>query len=437
MTNMKRIILFTFLVVSFRIFVCVGSVYSSLIYPPNTYGLSARGIALGNALTGDDKDLSICYFNPAGLASGGFYGVGVGYIFTSPDLTGGYVDGDKIHEGTNNHIVLINVRADIRKLFSDTLPIPPIGFGLSLAMDDNFSTMMVFDDMRTYKGEFYRYGMANFTMQGAIGVGITKWMSMGIGFHGGFKGKGEVVTKADVTGGTANEGTRMRGAFKPHILGGLYFHDDAWGIGLTFRDHTIGTFESIKVEATPSISSMVLPTMHIPMNFFDTYVPTQVALGASWDISPMVSVLADLTWQDWSKYDKIASRSHFVGSHAKFDTVDIYSPRAGIEIHPIEQVALRSGYRFEQTPFRKVGTRFPEVSDTIKGKVILDNDTHLFSFGTGYVYSNPKVLAVDFGFDLTYQLHYFTPRQAETSDGYNYESSGLLHLISGSMEIRY
>ncbi len=437
MKNLRRIIFLAFLVASFRVFVCVGSVYASLIYPPNTYGLSARGIALGNALTADDQDLSICYFNPAGLAKGDSHGLGLGYIYTMPDMSGGWVDGQTVEEDTKNTIVLINVRANIRKLFSENLPVPPIGFGLSLAMDDNFSTMMVFDDMRTYKGEFYRYGMANFTMQGAIGVGVTPWMSIGLGFHGGFKGDGIVTTRADVTGGTDNEGTRMRGAFKPHLLGGIYFHGEKWGVGVTYRDQTMGTFESIKVDAAPSIAEVALPTMHIPMNFFDTFVPNQIALGLKWNIHPSVKTLADFTYQNWGEYDKLAAKSHFVGSLARFDTVDIYTPRVGIETYPVEVLALRSGYRYEQTPFRTIGTRFPETGDVIKGKVILDNDTHVFSLGGGYTLDNDELLAVDFIFDLTYQLHYFVPREAESSDGYNYQSRGLLHLLSGSVEVRF
>ncbi len=405
---------------------------ASLIYTPNTYGVTTRSMAMGNALAADDQDIADCYYNPAGLASAEKHALQFGYTYTMPFLEGGPEGGDRVKLNDNNRLVYFGFRANIGKLFHERLKFPPLGIGFQVAVDDNFMTMMVFDDMRTDKGNFNRYGLSNLSMQGGLGIGITKWMSLGIGFHGGFRGWGEVVTEADVNGTTSNEGTKMRGAMRPRPLGSLYFHGEKWSIGLAYREETYGTFEPIDVKATPAISGLELAEMDLELNFFDTFVPREATVGVSWQIVPEVLWLAETSWRQWSRYEKEAGNSTYVGSLARFDTIDIWTPRTGLEAEPIEDFKVRAGYRYEQTPFRTIGTRYPAGSKDILGTVVLDNDTHVASLGCGYIFNTHSVILVDLTLDFAYQLHYFTPREAKTSDNYVFDSEGHLHLMSGS-----
>ena len=431
----KSVVLFAALVAFF--FVLCRQVFASIIYVPNTYGLTARGIALANALTGDNEDLSGAYYNAAGLTGVEESEFGLGYIYSMPFLHGGLQDGSRVRENTNNKIVSIALRLNVRRFFSENINMPAIGFGLNVTADDNFSTMMVFDDMRTHNGAFDRYGLSNMSMQAAFGIGITDWMSLGLGFHGGFLGRGIVETKADVDGSTANEGTRMRGSLRPRPLGSLFFHGDSWGIGLNYRDETFGSFEPIDVEAEPSLSGLEIPTLDIPMNFFDTFVPREASLGFSWDATEDLTVLGDLSWRNWDRYGKAAAKSHYVGSMASFETIDIWTPRLGLEYAASDQMTLRSGYRYEQTPFRTIGTRFPQGGEEVHGKVILDNDVHVASLGGGYAFDSKRILAIVMTLDMVYQLHYHVFRQAKTSDGYLFESEGAVHLVSGMVTFSF
>ncbi|NLH48082.1 MAG: hypothetical protein GX444_05695 [Myxococcales bacterium] len=410
---------------------------ASFIYTPNTYGLSARGAALGNALTGDGGDIAAEYYNPAGLAYPVPSQIGVGYLYGRPFLAGGLVGGDRVRENESNRIGTFATRVNVTNLFQDTVPLPPIGFGFSVAVDNNFFTMMAFDDMRTSRGDFLRYGLANLVMQGALAVGVADWLSVGVGFHGGFRGNGEVETIADVNGSTANEGTRMRGHNHPVPLAGLFFHGRTWGLGLTYREETYGGFESIEVTATPALYGTPLATMHIPMDFVDTFVAREAAVGVSWDVLPRWKLLVDGSWRNWSRFDNVFEENHFVGSHSRFTTIDLWTPRIGSEVEVFDNFVVRGGYRFEQTPFHTIGTRYPYPDHTIKGTVILDADTHVGSAGVGWRLHSPEVLKHDLVFDAAYQLHYLVPREAQTSDGYTFHSEGTVHLFAAGMRIEF
>jgi long-subunit fatty acid transport protein len=414
-----------------------GPSFASLIYTPNSLGLSARGIGLANALTGDAADMSAMYFNPAGLAVGDEQQLEFGYICDLPYLSGGLVHGPIVRQNDGNRIGYFSTRVDIKRLFPSDWRVPPIGVGFNVAVDNNFMTMMAFDDMRNTDGAFYRYGMANLTMQGAAAVGVTDWLALGVGFHGGFRGQGVVTTRADVSGATSNDGTQMRGSFHPAFLGGLFLHGGDWGVGLTYRDETFGAFQSINVTATPTIANVPLPTLHIPMNFLDTYVPREASVGVTWAIAPAFEALADASWVNWARYERVARRSYFAGSGSQFGTIDIWTPRAAVEAHPVENASVRLGYRYEQTPFRTIGTRYPVPNHAIAGKVILDNDDHVLALGGGWLFDSHRVLDLDVNLDFAYQLHLLPTREAPTSDGYLFRSSGLMHLFTAAVKFAF
>ena len=410
---------------------------ASLIYIPNTYGLSARGLSLVNALAADAEDSSACYYNPAGLASTDQTQMELTYLYSWPLMKGGLDNGRKVEERFNNKILSFSIKTSVSKLFQEKFNVPPIGFGINVAVDDNAGTMMAFDDERSSFGRFTRFGMANFVLQGAFGIEITPWMSFGIGIHGGFKGYGSVKTHADVNGDTYNEGMKMRGGFRPQPLTSLNFYRESWNIGIVYRAQTNGSFEPINVEAEPSLQGFDIETMNLNLNFLDTFAPHQVMLGATWQVIPQVKLFGQFDWRKWGEYDKIAKESQYVGAVADFDTVDLYTPRAALEYEAIENLDLRFGYRYEQTPFRKIGTRFPRTGEKVKGTVILDSDAHVMGFGMGYVFDKRTIIKADLNIDFAYQFHYFQPRKANTSDGYTFTSQGTLHLISFGTGLRF
>lgn len=399
-----------------------------MIYTPNTLSLSPRAMALANAMTGDADDVSAHYYNPAGLALPRGHSMEVAYIYSKPFLEGGREDGPTIRERQSNRIVVLSTRVDLARL-AGSWRCPPLGMGLSVNVDNDFRTMMVFDDMRASNGTFDRWGMANMTMQGALGVGVLPWLALGAGFQGGFLGSGIVETEADLTGGSSNEGTRMRGSFAPAPIGGVYVFGANWGAGAVFREETWGSFESIDVSATPAIAGQEFPEMELPLDFLDTYVPREIALGARVDRGA-VSILADLSWKQWSRYEVVAAESHFVGSHSMFDTVDVWTPRAGVEWGLWENADLRAGYSFDQTPFRTIGTRFPGGGggDT-RGKVILDADTHVLALGAGRRFDAGGFLSIPWSVSAAYQAHVLAARDARTSDGHVYRSDGAVHVV--------
>lgn len=416
-----------------EVFCTTNVARASSIYTPNTLGLSPRAVALANALGGDADDLAVHYFNPAGLALTDHSEVGTSYIYTMPRLVGGPVGEATGHERASNRIVVIGLRVDLDALAGPRLRPPPLGLGFSVAVDNNFRTMMIFDDMRSSNGEFDRWGPANMVMQSAIGVGLTPHLALGLGFHGGFRGEGVVETRADLSGETSNEGTRMRGSFHPMPLGGLYVHGSGFGAGATYREETWGSFESIDVTAQPTIAGLPVPALHIPMNFLDTYVPRDITLGAHWDATPGLRLLADGSWRQWSRYEQVAATEKYAGARSRYDTLDLWTPRAGVEWTMNEEWTVRGGYRFEQTPFRTIGTRYPDFGTTTRGKVMLDADTHVGGGGFGWRPPIGEWLRVPVRLDAAYQYHALVPRRASTSDGHLFHAGGGVHVFAAGL----
>jgi len=400
---------------------------ASLLFVPNTYGLSARSVGMGNAMTAVGDDYSMTFFNPGALGALETNQLDLGYLYASPRFTGGPKNGGgDVDFDTCNRITLIGFTMNLSTLFEKE---QGLGLGFDLAVDNNMKSFLAFEETRDDDGQFIRYGLSSVTMVTALGVRILPQLHVGLGGFVLVKGKNTMVTKSDLTGETQEEEILVDAepAIAP-IVGIFAPITPKWTLGAVYRGKGVAEFSSIEANADAMISESSLTTLNLLMAFKDTYVPQQVALGAGFRPTPELLIALDGTWANWADYEDEIKKGDVVRDDSEIETRDIIIPRIGVEYAPLEDLFLRLGYYYEETPFES-----PGVGDT----VVLDNAKHVFSFGLAYDVTQINALSFPVTIGASYFNHYLVPRTVENNEGREYASSGDLHGVIGTMTLRF
>ena len=107
--------------------------------------------------------------------------------------------------------------------------------------------------------------------------------------------------------------------------------------------------------------------------------------------------MADVSWTQWSSFDKLVI--NFGGSLNTSPSVttenwrDTWRFSTGVTYNPTAQLAVRTGFAFDQTPVPDAEHRTPRIPD---------NDRYWVSVGAGYAFSDTV------GADIGY-AHLFVP----------------------------
>jgi len=406
---------------------CVSIAQAGLVFIPNTYGMSARSIGLGNAMTAVGNDYSVAYFNPAALGAMTTSQLDIGYLYAAPRFNGGLNDGgDEINFETDNKLVLLGFTMNLSELFNNK---HGLGLGFDMSIDNNLKSFMNFEDSRDDNGQFARYGLSSVTMVTGLGIKIIPQLYVGGGGFIMIKGENKLIAETDMAGNTREEEIQVSAepAFAPIISLYAPVHP-VITIGASYRGKALAKFDAIDATTDALVSDSRLTTLNLLMAFKDTYVPQQATLGVA--VRPMQELLlsVDGTWANWGDYDEEVSKKDAVKENADFDTHDIYIPRFGIEWTALENVCFRAGYYYEDTPFSDPG---------IGNAVVLDNAKHVFSLGAAHDITYIPFLAHPLTVGATYFNHYLISRTVEAGDGRKFESSGDLNGVIGTLTLRY
>lgn len=177
---------------------------------------------------------------------------------------------------------------------------------------------------------------------------------------------------------------RMRPTGAPYL--GLLASPVPWlRIGVTYRgplEHHVEGPLDIQAE----YASLKLP---LPVRVAtDTwYSPRQVAGGVTLTVSRRLTVVADLTWyqftalrsNDYPFIKVSAGDNNVLLAYPELDPLgwrNVWAPRVGVEVRPGRHVALRAGYGFRTAMLTKPGTRNSNV---------LDGPVHSLSIGAGWM----------------------------------------------------
>lgn len=122
-------------------------------------------------------------------------------------------------------------------------------------------------------------------------------------------------------------------------------------------------------------------------------LPQSASAGFHYAINDMLGIAADVRWVDWSQFDEL--RVEFASNQPDSVTVenwdDSWRYAVGLDVHPCENVDLRLGYSYEETPVPGPGFRTPRIPDL---------DRHWFTVGAGYWITEDLLFNVSYAYIL-------------------------------------
>jgi Outer membrane protein transport protein (OMPP1/FadL/TodX) len=379
----------------------VGVTGSASANPLDTFGFGSRESAMAGAMVADTHSFAANYYNPAGLVSAPGTELAIGYFHTSQRL--------KINGRDNGVDPVRGVIGGI--VAPGKLLGVPFAFGVAVHLpDDRLSRVHSLKD-ETPRWEMYDNRSQLLFIATNLAVRPVSWLDIG----GGVAYLAATTARMDISGtAVIPPGDPYDSQLRHEVDGdlttvrfpiaGLRVHlSDDLKIGMAYRGeskldlkfgaylHGEVDYSGIRVPATYVLESQT----------FDVFHPRQAVLGASYQVTPRLRTNLDLTWVDWSAYERPISNSRTeltveiedlpldippspkptVGEDPRFE--DRILPRLAVEFLTVAEehveVPVRVGYIFERSPV-------PEQSGNTNS---VDTDRHVISAGVGLRLVNP------------------------------------------------
>ncbi|MBL8721587.1 MAG: outer membrane protein transport protein [Myxococcales bacterium] len=408
---------------------------TALAGPAETYGFLSRSTAMGGAVSADATDVSANFYNPAGLASAPGVRIDIGYMRANASLRMNGKDNgvDAVHG------LVFGLVAPGKLLGM------PFAFGVALHLPDDRVFRVRALDQQQPRWEIYDNRPQRLFFGAHLAIQPVKWLEIG----GGLVFLAATRARLDITGDLSLSDaatSRLRHEVDADLtsirypqLGLRLKPTDRLRLSAVYR----GEFQlTLDIEARLAVQaklrdSSCATTLCVPFFTYLTtssvnaFLPRQVVLGGSYDVTPDVTLDADVTWIQWSSYKSPMSA---VTAQTKFDPPPGFPasltpekpaptvvlppnfqnrvvPRIGVEARlPLSpkghSLALRGGYFYERSP----------VPPQSGGTNFVDADRHAFSVGTGLKLHAPFTeMPGDIHFDLHAQWSYL-PERVFTKD---------------------
>ena len=349
---------------------------------------------MGSASTADSADPSANYYNPAALASVRTIQLSLGYFRADHHLA---------INGQDNHV-------DPVKGVNIAMAVPgrvlgvPVAFGLALHLPDDRVSRVRALRQEQVRWELYDNRNQRLYLAANVAIRPVKWLEVG----GGVSFMSSTTGRLDITGQANIFSTKdswMRHEVDADLTSirypqlGIRAHlGKRARVGLTYR----GEFQlglDLKARLNGNISSLTTALYDLSTSSVNAFLPRQIALGGSFDVTDRFRANVDLTWFNWSAY---------IPPVAKLDVVldipppfggwpagitppaqpattivlpinmsDRLVPHLGLEWHAIQEkrvdLFVRGGYEFAQSP----------IPDQTRTTNYVDLDRHTGSVGLG------------------------------------------------------
>ncbi len=393
---------------------------------PGEYGLTARGVGMGNAMTAVSDDPGLVYHNPAGMAAVSGSQYGFGYLFAKPDFQGG-PKGELRDYTEPNNILLNSLVLDLSGILKSRRP---FAAGLFVDFDRNGRQLMDFSDAGYEDGKFYRYGRAGTVGILSFALGITDWLNVGGGVMAMQHSFVHYNYSTDLTGVTHAEGMTREDRLNYSALLSAFLDFQHFDIGVTYRGENYRKIGDVDIDSQTLVGQAELSSFPVVMQFQDSYTPRNISVGVSFDLHEDVLVAIDGAWSNWGRFDELTADDDSPRADVEYDFVDVYSGRFGFEYSMTKNLPVRLGYGFLPTPVRKAGS---------DGNIYLDNDRHVFSMGLGYLFTDMPVIATPLGLDVAFMHQYLAPDKYDSADDepIEFQSKGNLNCGVVSLTFRF
>lgn len=381
-------------------------------HAPDTYGLGARGAAMGGALVADATDFSASYYNPAGLAGATGLGLSIGYAYASNHLrANGRDSGVRDVHGISGGLVAPGEVLGV-----------PFAFGLATFLPDDGLSRITAIRQETPRWELYDDRLSVLYLAASVAVRPLPFLEIGggVAFLASTRGRFSVTGRADALSpydsALRHEVDADLTSIRTPQLGARVRAGDLGFVGVAYRGEAkLPLSIDARLEGVVDFAGIEVPLLYeLESRTVDAFLPRQVVVGASFQRIEGLRVNVDVTWVDWSSYESpvARTRAHLEAAPPPELPLDLPDdprptpvvplrfadrlvPRLGVEyVVPVAgglraagqragrravELPLRAGYVYERSPVP------PQrgVTNTI------DADRHTFSLGAGVVLSRP------------------------------------------------
>ncbi|WP_051294981.1 OmpP1/FadL family transporter [Maridesulfovibrio bastinii] len=391
--------------------VCSGKVYASGFA---LYEWSARGNALGGTLVARADDPSAVAYNPAGITQ--LNGTQTLAGFTTLTLTNSLITnygGDEKNESLKEQYYLAP-HAYLTHQINDNA-----WFGLGLYSKYGLGTKY----SETWRGRYSSYdtSIETYSVNPNLAYKFNKYFSAAIGMELMYV-KADLRCKRDPTGvnnpdssGATDIDQRIRvDGITPGFNAALRVTpNDQWAIGFVYRSqmnhHAKG---DVTYDSPAGISS--------PLYFNDTNVtmamstPNTYSIGVAYKPFENFSIEGDAIFSQWSSFKNLSYRFESATAIGRKEAdvakkwSDVWRFQLGVEYSPVEDLDLRVGYVYDQSPIR----------DGYEDYMMPTNDRQIISTGVGLHFGETVL-------DLSYSYLWMKDRKIEARAG-----SGVLDTTS-------
>ncbi|MGD9006263.1 MAG: outer membrane protein transport protein [Desulfobacteraceae bacterium] len=439
--------LFHFLTAIISSLILSHSVFAATI--ADTYGLSPKGMGMGNAMTAHVNDWSSVYYNISGLgrtshlpkdaSRGEFF---AGYLYTKPSTE---LDIPKRYSGTTYYDTnadedldfgsfVIGAALDLNSIYKMPKVISSSRFGLALSVGDDLTVARA-NDVEPQTHNYLRFGKEAQQMMFISGVGLgflDDSFGIGIGIKSSFGGK-TVILLEDVQVGTDPQTPRQQTSMDLELdtsswVAGLYIDfgkmvESLNGLSFGFAYREESKFElDLKTISVVEVGGIPLD---LNLSMLDYYQPASFNAGLSYRITDRWLVAVDVEHQTWSDYDVSSNQSYHNNSILP-ELDDICIPKIGLQYRANPKAAFYLGYYYQPS-------FVPD--DAVKGDVNwLDNDKHVASIGLSYDTGKWAGLQKPMVLHAGYQFQYLVDRTVEkdtpTTLNPSYSYGGTVHTVT-------
>jgi long-chain fatty acid transport protein len=389
----------------------------------DTYGFGPRAAAMGGAMTAEARDYSAVFYNPALLVER--KDIDFGFSFQWNKMV------SDVHSEREPELDCALCTPPDSVGYSLGLLFPLAGkvknrvaLGLGIYIPSQRLLRLLAPEPNAPFWYHYQSGFERIVIHVGAGIKITDWLTIGLGAQV----LADLVPEqgglgADVKVDLFNKTVKARSidahlATRVSPVLGLQVHPiERLRIGATYRGEISLLYQipaSVDLEGIGVLGFTIQGTTH--------YTPHTVAFGASWDITPELTVALDGEWQHWSaapspymdiSIDLSGDTLKALGLEDALDIKslvqrpgfsDTVNTRLGVEYRLSDRFAARLGGFFKPTPVPK---------QSVPGTNILDCDAIGIAAGVGFNFPDPlEIFQSPIHIDVATQAQFLLPREA-------------------------
>ena len=368
------------------------------------YEFSSRGNALGGAMIAKADDPSALAWNPAGITQLKGTQTLVGVTTISPENTATTSYGGVSTDSSIKKETFIVPHAYFTHQVNDN-----VWFGVGTFTRFGLGTK--FDEGWQGRYASYDTSIESYSINPNLAYKFNDYVSIAGGLEFMYI-KADLRKKIDASrlydpntnAADVDQKIRVEGLTPGANLAIRVTPTKDWALGFSWRSKMRHRAEGSAVYDRPAgVTTAYYNDTDITMSM---KTPNMFMFGTSYDIMDNLNVEFDAIWSQWSDYSEITyefDHTDAVGRNtvvAEKKWQDVWRFQFGVEYLPIENLALRAGYVYDQSPIRK----------GYEDYMLPTNDRQIVSTGIGWTYDK-------FTIDASYMYLWMRERNIEDRAG--------------------